>query len=44
LIVSSLRLAMVARASLFTSVHIAASPSPSDLIVSACGALAQHRL
>ncbi len=44
LIVSSLRLAMVARASLFTSVHIAASPSPDDLIHAACGALAQHRL
>lgn len=44
LVVSSLRLAMVARASLFTSVHIAPSPSPDDLVRTACGALAQHRL
>ena len=44
LIVSSLRLAMIARASLFTSVHIAASPAPDDLIHAACAALAQHRL
>jgi uroporphyrinogen-III synthase len=44
LIVSSLRLALAARASLFTSVHIAASPGPDDLIAAACGALAHHRL
>jgi uroporphyrinogen-III synthase len=44
LIVSSLRLAMAARSSLFTSVHIAASPAPDDLVATACGALAQHRL
>jgi uroporphyrinogen-III synthase len=44
LIVSSLRLAMAARASLFTSVHIAASPAPADLIAAASGALAHHRL
>ena len=44
LIVSSLRLAMAARASLFTSVHIASSPGPADLLTAACGALAQHRL
>jgi uroporphyrinogen-III synthase len=44
LVVSSLRLAMVARASLFTSVHIAASPSPEDLVRAACGALAHHGL
>ena len=44
LIVSSLRLAMIARASLFTSVHVAASPAADDLIHAACGALAQHRL
>ena len=44
LIVSSLRLAMAARVSLFTSVHIAASPGPDDLLAAACGALAQHRL
>ncbi len=44
LIVSSLRLAMAARATLFTSVHIAASPGPDDLLAAACAALAQHRL
>ena len=44
LIVSSLRLAMAARASLFTSVHIAASPAPGDLLAAARGALAHHRL
>ncbi len=44
MIVSSLRLAMAARASLFTSVHVAASPAPGDLVAAACGALAQHRL
>ncbi|MEP6484692.1 MAG: uroporphyrinogen-III synthase [Rudaea sp.] len=44
LVVSSLRLALAARASLFGAVHIAASPSPRDLVRAACGALAQHRL
>lgn len=44
LVVSSLRLAMAARRSLFGSVHIAASPAPADLLHAASGALAQHRL
>ncbi len=44
LVVSSARLAMAARRSLFGSVHIAASPAPADLVRAACGALAHHRL
>jgi uroporphyrinogen-III synthase len=44
LVVSSVRLAMAARRSLFGSVHIAASPAPADLLRAACGALAHHRL
>ncbi len=44
LVVSSLRLAAAARASLFANVHIAASPTPADLVRAACGALARHRL
>ncbi len=44
LVVSSVRLAMAARRSLFGSVHIAASPAPGDLLRTACGALAHHRL
>jgi uroporphyrinogen-III synthase len=44
LVVSSLRLALAARRSLFGSVHIAASPAPADLLRSACGVLAHHRL
>jgi len=44
LVVSSTRLALAARRSLFGSVHIAASPSPADLLRAACGALAHHRL
>jgi uroporphyrinogen-III synthase len=44
LVVSSLRLAMAARRSLFRSVHIAASPAPVDLLHAASGALAHHRL
>ena len=44
LVVSSTRLAMAARRSLFGSVHIAASPAPADLLRAACGALAHHRL
>ena len=44
LVVSSLRLAELARASLFGRVHIAHSPAPADLVRAACGALAQHRL
>ncbi len=44
LVVSSLRLAMAARRSLFGSVHVAASPAPADLLHAASGALAQHRL
>ena len=44
LIVSSERLAVAARASLFARVHVAASPAPADLLNTACTALAQHRL
>ena len=44
LVVSSVRLALAARRSLFGSVHIAASPAPADLLRAACGALAHHRL
>ena len=44
LVVSSPRLAMAARRSLFGAVHIAASPAPADLLRAACGALAHHRL
>jgi uroporphyrinogen-III synthase len=44
LVVSSVRLAMAARRSLFGSVHIATSPAPVDLLRAACCALAQHSL
>ncbi len=44
LVVSSLRLAHAARASLFGAVHIAAAPSPDALVATACTALAHHRL
>lgn len=44
LVVSSERLAGVARASLFAHVHVAASPAPVDLLNAACTALARHRL
>jgi len=44
LVVSSLRLALAARRSLFGSVHVATSPAPADLLRAACGALAHHRL
>jgi len=44
LIVSSARLAEAARRSLFGNVHLAASPSPDDLLAAAQQALARHRL
>jgi uroporphyrinogen-III synthase len=44
LIVSSQRLAALAQHSLFVNVHIAASPSPQDLLDTAQAALARHRL
>jgi len=44
LIISSERLAEVARRSLFANVHIATSPSPRDLLKAAEAALARHRL
>lgn len=44
LIVSSERLAELARRSLFANVHVAASPSPRDLLDTAQMALARHRL
>ena len=44
LIVSSERLAELARRSLFANVHIAASPSPRHLLAAALQALARHRL
>jgi uroporphyrinogen-III synthase len=44
LIVSSRRLAALARRSLFAEVRIAASPSPADLLTAAAAALARHRL
>jgi uroporphyrinogen-III synthase len=43
-IVSSARLAEQARRSLFTNVHVAASPLPKDLLDTAQQALARHRL
>ena len=43
-IVSSARLAELARSSLFGRVHVAASPAPGDLLRAAIAALAQHRL
>jgi uroporphyrinogen-III synthase len=44
LIVSSERLAELARRSLFANVHLAASPLPRDLLAGAENALARHRL
>lgn len=44
LIVSSERLAALARASLFAQVSVAAGPAPQDLLNAACAALALHRL
>jgi uroporphyrinogen-III synthase len=44
LIVSSDRLAELARRSLFANVHIAVSPSPQHLLAAAVSALARHRL
>lgn len=44
LIVSSARLAELARRSLFANVHVAASPSPRHLLAAAVQALARHRL
>jgi len=44
LIVSSARLAQLARRSLFANVHVAASPSPRHLLAAAAQALARHRL
>jgi uroporphyrinogen-III synthase len=44
LVVSSARLAELARRSLFANVHVAASPAPRDLLDAAQQALARHRL
>jgi uroporphyrinogen-III synthase len=44
LVVSSTRLAELARASLFTQVSVAAGPAPQDLLNAACAVLARHRL
>jgi len=44
LIVSSARLAAIARRSLFANVHVAASANPRDLLSAAVLALARHRL
>jgi uroporphyrinogen-III synthase len=44
LVASSERLAVAARESLFTNVHVAASASPRDLVAAAVAALARHRL
>jgi uroporphyrinogen-III synthase len=44
LIVSSLRLAELARNALFANVHIATSPAPHDLLETAQQVLARHRL
>lgn len=44
IVVSSERLAAIARDSLFANVHVAASPAPVDLLNAACAALARHRL
>lgn len=43
-VVSSARLAAIARAGFFANVHIAASAAPADLLNTACAALARHRL
>lgn len=44
LIVSSERLAALAKLSLFARVHIAGAPTPAALVDAACAALARHRL
>jgi uroporphyrinogen-III synthase len=44
LIVSSARLAQIARASEFSSIDVAAGPSPQSLLNGACAVLARHRL
>jgi uroporphyrinogen-III synthase len=44
IVVSSERLAKLARASLFANVHVAAGPAPADLLDTARAALARHRL
>jgi uroporphyrinogen-III synthase len=44
IVVSSERLAAIARDSLFANVHVAASAAPADLLTTACAALALHRL
>jgi uroporphyrinogen-III synthase len=44
IVVSSERLAALARASLFANVHVAAGPAPADLLNAARAALARHRL
>ena len=44
IVVSSERLAKLARASLFANVHVARGPAPADLLNAARVALARHRL
>ena len=44
IVVSSERLAKLARASLFANVHVAAGPAPADLLDTASATLARHRL
>ncbi len=44
IVVSSERLAALARASLFANVHMARGPAPADLLNAASAALARHRL
>lgn len=44
IVVSSERLAALARTSLFANIHTAAGPAPADLLNAACAALARHRL
>lgn len=43
-VVSSERLAALARASLFVNVHVAKGPAPADLLNAASATLARHRL
>ena len=44
IVVSSVRLAKLARASLFANVHVACGPAPADLLDAAGSVLARHRL
>lgn len=44
LVVSSARLAMLARERLFLQIHVAASAKPRDLMTAACAAMTRHRL